>query len=56
MKSKNSKVSLPKDDFIDYLSSLTPEEINEYIKQKGKKAKLVSPFIVERKTDQMDKS
>lgn len=34
-----------KDEFIKTLASMTPEEINNLIKEKGKKPKLVKPLI-----------
>ena len=34
-----------KDEFIKKLASMTPEDINQLIKEKGKKPKLVKPFI-----------
>ena len=43
---KKKKPGFKKDNFIDFLSSMTPEEINNYIKEKGKKAKPVSPLII----------
>lgn len=38
-------MKLPKDDFIEFLANLTPEETNNLIKEKGKERKQYSPFI-----------
>lgn len=44
--SKNKNIrTIQKDDFIKFLSTSTPEEINEYILEKGKPKKLIDPII-----------
>lgn len=40
-----SKPTISKCDFIKFLSSATPEEINRYIVEKGKPPRLVEPII-----------
>ena len=42
--SKEPKIVLSKDSFINFLASATPEEINQYINEKGKPGKLVDPM------------
>ena len=42
--SKENKIS--KDSFISFLASATPEEINQYIAEKGKPGKLIDPMIM----------
>ena len=37
--------SVKKKNFIELLSKMTPEDINNLIKEKGKKPKLIKPFI-----------
>lgn len=39
------KQSIYKDDFIKFLASATPEDINKYITEKGKPAKLIDPMV-----------
>lgn len=54
MKEKN--IVLERDNFIQFLASSTPEEINEYILQRGKPPKLIEPIIFfEKKDDSNDK-
>ena len=47
MKKNNppKKPSISKTDFIDFLASATPEEINQYIMEKGKPRKPICPMI-----------
>lgn len=47
MKSKHQspKYGIPKEDFIEFLASATPEEINNYIQEKGKPRKVFYPLI-----------
>lgn len=46
MKRKNNNnFTVEKEDFIDFLASSTPEEINKYIVEKGKPAKPIQPII-----------
>ena len=42
---KSSKPVIEKQDFIKFLASATPEEINKYIVEKGKPCRLVEPII-----------
>lgn len=39
------KEKVSKENFIEFLASMTPEEINEMIKEKGKPPKLISPMF-----------
>ena len=39
------KPTISKQDFIKFLASATPEEINKYIAEKGKPGRLVEPII-----------
>ena len=41
-----SKEKLNKEGFIKVLSSMTVQEINEYIKSKGKPPKAIRPILV----------
>ena len=43
--SKSKKQSINKQDFIDFLASATPEEINKMINEKGKPPKLIDPIV-----------
>ena len=47
MKTKNTinTNSITKDNFIEFLANATPEEVNQYILEKGKPRKLVEPMI-----------
>lgn len=47
MKKNNSpkKPSINKNDFIEFLASATPEEVNQYILEKGKPRKPVWPMF-----------
>lgn len=42
--SKKPKSTVSKDCFINFLASATPEEINQYIIDKGKPGKLIDPM------------
>lgn len=42
---KSVKPIIQKQDFIKFLASATPEEINRYIAEKGKPARLIEPII-----------
>ena len=42
---KSSKPVIEKQDFIKFLASATPEEINKYIAEKGKPGRLIEPII-----------
>lgn len=42
---KTSKYAIKKEDFIEFLASFSPEDINNYILQKGKPRKLIEPMI-----------
>ena len=55
-KVKNTKPSLSKDDFIKFLATSSPEEITNYIINKGKPPKLISPMIfLDRDDDKSNK-
>lgn len=42
---KKNKFKMDKDDFIEFLVSATPEEVNALIAEKGKPRKLINPII-----------
>lgn len=42
---KKNKFKMDKDDFIEFLASATPEEVNALIVEKGKPRKLINPII-----------
>lgn len=42
--SKEPKPTLSRDSFINFLASASPEEINQYISEKGKPGKLIDPM------------
>jgi len=42
---KNNKDTVSKDDFISFLASSTPEELNKLIETKGKPPKLICPMF-----------
>lgn len=42
---KKNKFKMDKDDFIEFLASATPEEVNALIEEKGKPRKLINPII-----------
>lgn len=42
---KKEKNSIEKENFLDFLASATPEEVNNMILEKGKPRKLIEPFI-----------
>lgn len=35
-----------KKNFIEFISSLSPEEINKLIAEKGKPARIIEPFVI----------
>ena len=46
---KNKKVKNPelsKEEFIEFLASATPQELNDFISNKGKERKPYSPFYL----------
>lgn len=43
--SNKPKYAISKDNFIEFLANATPEEVNNYILEKGKPRKLVEPMI-----------
>ena len=43
--SKNNVFSMTKENFIKFISSATPEEINDFITKKGKPPKMIVPII-----------
>ena len=53
---KNKKVKNPnisKEEFLEFLSSATPQELNELISNKGKERKLYNPFYQFRNTEEI---
>ena len=55
-KVKNTKPSLSKDDFIKFLATSSPEEITNYIVNKGKPPNLICPMIfLDRDDDKSNK-
>ena len=42
---KKKLFTIEKDDFIQFLASASPEEVNQYILEKGKPLKLIEPMI-----------
>lgn len=44
-KEKSESFEIGRDDFINFLATSTPEEINKFIKEKGKPKKLIEPMI-----------
>lgn len=51
------KPSISKTDFIDFLASATPEEINQYILEKGKPRKPIWPmYFFPREEEQQEKN
>lgn len=42
---KKKLFTIEREDFIDFLASATPEEVNQYILEKGKPPKLIEPMI-----------
>lgn len=44
-KSKDTKVKYNKDNFLSILSTLSIEEVNTIIREKGKEPKLIVPFV-----------
>lgn len=58
MKNNNlpKKPSIDKDSFIEFLASATPEEVNQYILEKGKPKKPIWPmYFFPREEDQEKK-
>lgn len=54
---KNIKVKIPelsKEEFIEFLASATPQELNELISNKGKERKLYCPFYQFRNTEDQE--
>ena len=45
------KPTISKNNFIDFLASATPEEVSQYIREKGKKQKLINPVFFFDKED-----
>lgn len=48
-KQQKPKFGMKKEDFIDFLASATPEEINNYIQEKGKPRKVFCPLFYHEK-------
>lgn len=56
MKKEKPKVQkIDKDDFIQFLSSATPEEVNKLILEKGKPRKLIEPMVFFKEKDEKAK-
>lgn len=53
MSKKSTKPSIDKQNFIDFLASATPKELNKYIEEKGKPPKLWSPVYFFRYPEQV---
>lgn len=56
---KSKKIKTPevsKEDFIEYLSSATPQELNDLIANKGKPRKPYSPFYLFRSNEESNKT
>lgn len=49
------KPSINRQDFIDFLASSTPEEINKYILEKGKPRKVIHPMFFFDKNNEENK-
>jgi len=45
MKKKETKDTTSKENFIDYLASCSPEEINKLIEEKGKPPRKICPMF-----------
>ena len=45
MKEKKKKDTISKDNFIEYLSSCSPDEINKMIEEKGKPLRKICPIF-----------
>ena len=52
---KNDKLTIKKEDFINFLANATPEEVSDYIRKKGKPRKLINPMIFFGEDDNPDK-
>lgn len=48
---KQVQGSIKKEDFIDFLASATPEDINRMIREKGKPRKLIEPMVFFKRED-----
>ena len=57
MKKNNSpkKPSINKNDFIEFLASATPEEVNRYILEKGKPKKPIWPMFFFPREEEQEK-
>lgn len=42
---KNKKMTIDKNDFIEFLANSSPEEVNKFILEKGKPRKLIEPMV-----------
>ena len=51
-KDKKIDTKIEKDNFIDFLSSASPDEVNKLILEKGKPRKLIEPMIFFEKKDE----
>lgn len=50
---KKKIFTIEKDNFIEFLASASPEEVNQYILEKGKPPKLIEPMIFFDKSKEM---
>lgn len=53
---KQKDIAVEKENFIQFLASSTPEDINRYILQKGKPPKLIDPIIFFDKENNLNKT
>lgn len=44
-KEKPESFGIAKDDFIKFLASATPDEVNRFVLEKGKPRKLIEPMV-----------
>jgi hypothetical protein len=51
---KDKKPRISKENFIDFLSSATPEEINDLIVNKGKPPKRYTPLFIYKRPEDRD--
>ena len=54
-KNVSKKPTINKQDFIDFLANSTPEEINQYILEKGKPRKVIHPMFFFDRKEEKDK-
>lgn len=49
--STSKKYNIKKEDFIEFLASASPDEVNKFIYEKGKPPKLIEPMIFFKKEE-----